>query len=379
MSKAGYKVFDSDAHVSEPPEAIDAYVDSAYKSALDKLKLPGIKTYRPNQIGFQRRLGARRSEGDNAPKAAQPTKGRHRQAPLPNTNTDPHQRIQDMNLEGVDTCVMLPTGVGSFCSVDDLGLERAVIQAYHRYIGDFCKAYPGRLYAAAVVSARNIEWSVEELKRVGKEAWPAAVFPSVPPGMPLDDPELDPLWKAAADNDLTIGLHTFTVLPPYAPGARDGSYFDNYWLARAAAHPWCGMRNMASLIGAGVMDRYPKLRIATLEAGHGWLPFWLARIDEHAKTIKSEIPELKHLPSEYATNGRYFQSIEVPEGEKLTNAVTDLLGDHVLMYASDYPHGESHFPHTVDLVMDWKDTPEARKRKLFWDNAVKCYPRCGLK
>src|SRR5687767_5965207 len=73
--KAGYKVFDSDAHVSEPPEAIDAYVDSAYKSALDKLKLPGIKTYRPNQIGFQRRLGAKRSADDAKPKAAQPTQG----------------------------------------------------------------------------------------------------------------------------------------------------------------------------------------------------------------------------------------------------------------------------------------------------------------
>ena len=57
----------------------------------------------------------------------------------------------------------------------------------------------------------------------------------------------------------------------------------------------------------------------------------------------------------------------------------DLLGDDVLMYASDYPHGESHFPHTVDMAMDWNDTSKARKQKLFWDNAVKCYPRSGLK
>jgi predicted TIM-barrel fold metal-dependent hydrolase len=175
---------------------------------------------------------------------------------------------------------------------------------------------------------------------------------------------------------MVVALHTFTVMPPYAPGGLDN--WDNLFLQRSGAHPWCGMRNMASLIGSGIMDRYPKLRVGTLEAGHGWLPFWLKRIDEHAKTIKSALAPLKHLPSEYAMSGRYFQSIEAPEGEILTNAVADIVGDDVLMYASDYPHGESHFPHTVDMVMDWK-MPEARKRKLFWDNAVKFYARAGLK
>ncbi len=77
------------------------------------------------------------------------------------------------------------------------------------------------------------------------------------------------------------------------------------------------------------------------------------------------------------TSGRYFQSIEIPEGVKLTSAVMDLVGDGVLMYASDYPHGESHFPKSVEMVLNW-DMPEARKRKLFWDNAVKLYARSGL-
>jgi predicted TIM-barrel fold metal-dependent hydrolase len=77
------------------------------------------------------------------------------------------------------------------------------------------------------------------------------------------------------------------------------------------------------------------------------------------------------------TCGRYFQSIEAPDGEKLTNAGIDLIGEDVLMYASDYPHGESHFPHTVEMVMNW-NMPVVRKRKLFWGNAVRLYARCGL-
>jgi uncharacterized protein len=137
------------------------------------------------------------------------------------------------------------------------------------------------------------------------------------------------------------------------------------------------MRNMASLIGSGVMDRYPSLRIGTLEAGHGWLPFWMTRLDEHAETIKAALPELQRRPSEYVTSGRYFQSIEIPEGPRLTNMVADLVGDHVLMYASDYPHGESHFPESAGLVVGW-EMEQGRKRKLLWDNAVRLYARAPV-
>ena len=131
------------------------------------------------------------------------------------------------------------------------------------------------------------------------------------------------------------------------------------------------------MIGSGVMDRYPTLRLGTLEAGHGWLPFWMARLDEHAKTIKAALPELRHFPSDYVMSGRYFQSIEIPEGAPLTNAVADLIGDDVLMYASDYPHGESHFPESTGVVMSWH-MGEDRKRKLLWDNAARLYRRAAL-
>jgi predicted TIM-barrel fold metal-dependent hydrolase len=248
-------------------------------------------------------------------------------------------------------------------------------RAYHRWMKDYCGAYPNRLGGVILVGTRDVESGLAEIKRCGKEPWAWAVMAYAPYGVPLDHPSLEPVWAAAQDHDLAVVLHTFTVMPPYAPGGLDT--WENLWLQRSAAHPWCGMRNMASLIGAGVMDRYPKLRVATLEAGHGWLPFWMSRIDEHAETIAAAIPKLKGKPSEYVMGGRYFQSIEIPEGAKLTNAVIDLVGEHVLMYASDYPHGESHFPKSVGMVLDWQ-MAEGRKRKLFWDNAVRLYARAGL-
>jgi len=248
-------------------------------------------------------------------------------------------------------------------------------RAYHRWMADYCGAYPERLGGVILVGTRDVPAGLAEIKRCGKERWAWAVMAYAPYGVPLDHPSLEPVWAAAQDHDLAVVLHTFTVMPPYAPGGLDT--WENLWLQRSAAHPWCGMRNMAAIIGAGVLDRYPRLRLATLEAGHGWLPFWMHRIDEHAETIASAIPKLKGKPSDYVTGGRYFQSIEIPEGDKLTNAVIDLVGEDVLMYASDYPHGESHFPKSVGKVLDW-DMPQARKRKLFWDNAVRLYARCGL-
>ena len=76
-------------------------------------------------------------------------------------------------------------------------------------------------------------------------------------------------------------------------------------------------------------------------------------------------------------SGRYYQSIEVSEGEQVTNMVADIVGENVLMYASDYPHGESAFPELASMVLDWAMDP-ARKRKLLWDNATRFYARAPV-
>jgi len=281
-----------------------------------------------------------------------------------------------MDYEGVDVNLTLPSGwFGTWTAGDDVALEMAMYRAYHRWMEDYCGAYPNRLGGVILAGARDIEGALAEIRRCGQACWAWGMMVYAPAGMPLDHPALEPLYAEAAELDLAVVLHIFTVMPPYAPGGQDT--WDNLWLQRSAAHPWCAMRNMAALIGSGVMDRYPTLRVGTLEAGHGWLPFWMARLDEHVETIKAALPELIHKPSEYVTGGRYFQSIEIPEGARLTNAVVDLIGEHVLMYASDYPHGESHFPESVSLVLDWEMDTE-RKSRLLWDNAARLYARAPV-
>ncbi len=383
MAKDGYKIFDSDTHVGPLINVIDQFMTDAERKKLEAwsefkvVNKAGNITYNRGQRRYRRKLGTAKAEETPGGYMAGFTGVAKKREVSPFVDADAAERIKDMDFEGADVNLTLPSGWwGTWTATDDVALEAGMYRAYHRWMEAYCGKFPGRLGGVILACGRDIPSAVEEIKRWGKSGWAWAVLPYAPYGMPLDHPDFEPVWAAAAEHDLAIALHTFTVMPPYAPGGTDN--WENLFLQRSASHPWCGMRNMASLIGSGLMDRYPKLRIGTLEAGHGWLPFWMARIDEHARTIRSEIPNLKMMPSEYVLSGRYFQSIEIPEGLKLTNSVIELIGEDVLMYASDYPHGESHFPESVGMVLDW-DMPRARKQKLFWDNAVKLYARCGLK
>ena len=383
MAKNGYRIFDSDTHVGPLINVLDPFMTDAEKKRLEGwsefkvVNKNGNVTYNRGQRRYRRKLGTAAADTAPAGYMAGFTGVAKKREVTPLCDADAAERIKDMDFEGVDVNLTLPSGwFGTFTAHDDVPLEAGMYRAYHRWMEAYCGKFPDRLGGVILACGRDIKSAVEEIHRWGKSRWAWGVLPYAPYGMPLDHPDFEPVWAAAAEHDLAITLHTFTVMPPYAPGGTDN--WENLFLQRSAAHPWCGMRNMASLIGSGLMDRYPKLRIGTLEAGHGWLPFWMARLDEHARTIRSEIPNIKMLPSEYVLSGRYFQSIEIPEGLKLTNAVMDLVGEDVLMYASDYPHGESHFPESVGMVLDW-DMPRARKNKLFWDNALKLYAHCGIK
>src|SRR5262249_6932944 len=153
-----------------------------------------------------------------------------------------------------DVNLLLPSGwFGAWTTVPDVGLELACFEAYNRWMADYCGAYPERLGGVIIVSGRDTEGGLAEIRRCSSERWPWGLFVYAPYGKPLDHPDFEAYWAAAEEHDLGVVLHTFTAMPPYAPGGLDT--WDNLWLQRSAAHPWCGMRNMAAVIGSGAMDR----------------------------------------------------------------------------------------------------------------------------
>jgi predicted TIM-barrel fold metal-dependent hydrolase len=87
------------------------------------------------------------------------------------------------------------------------------------------------------------------------------------------------------------------------------------------------------------------------------------------------LPPLKQKPSEYIRGPRYFQSIQIYEGEQSLRHAFEALGEGTLMFATDYPHSESWFPKSAEIVLGWTSLAESARRKLLWENALRCYRR----
>lgn len=384
-----FKIADADTHVTPLSDLLENYMSSVERDRLTPFHKFRIEAgifhregnasekafhyeYSFNTRRYLRRLGDAEPLDPQAKDSLPFQSSRHSQEPSFLLEDDPRERIKDMNLEHVDVNFMLQSGrFGIWTSQPDIEIENTWYLAYHRWMEDYCSAFPGRLTGVLICSGRDVESAVKQIHMWSGSSWAKGIFVYAPEGEPLDAPKLEPIWAAAAESNLAVVLHTFTADPPYAPGGRDT--WDNLWIQRSAAHPWCGMRNMAGIIGAGIMDRYVDLRVGVLEAGHGWLPFWVNRLDEHADMVKNALPPLKGKPSDYVTGGRYFQSIEMSEGVEVTQSVIDLLGDHILMFASDYPHGESWFPESTKTVLKWDMHGESTLKKLMWDNAARLY------
>jgi predicted TIM-barrel fold metal-dependent hydrolase len=392
MGKYGFRVLDADTHVYEPIEIIEKYLPASAKEALARLPVPvgrlplrgGLHIYNVGNVsGGERRLGTREKAARPSASAQQHASGapwgvrwKGPEFPSERVNVDPHARIADMDIEGVDVHVIIPTrGVNGFVATDDVRLEVAMYEAYHRYMADYCAPYPARLKSVVLVGVRDLDASLAELDRCAREPWPVAVFPITPVGFPLDDPALDRLWARAVEHDLAVLIHPFNLAHPRSPGL--GDLWDSIYLQRACGGVWAGMRAVATVTACGVLDRFPALRIGVVETGHGWLASWAFHLDEVAEMTRYAIAPIARKPSEYIRGPQYFHSIELHEGEGTVRSVIELLGPDTLMLGTDYPHTESWFPKSVETVVGWTTLSDDAKRKLLWDNAAALYRRCG--
>ena len=380
--KAGLHVYDADTHVNPAAEVLERYVDPSFRPRLAELApyraasgriiggTPDTHQYHVERKFYRRVLG---QAAPHETFTGRGTSWMGTQDPRLGVQDDQAEnRVKDMDDEGTDAHFQIPTSWISVVGLPDVELEVGLIRAYHRHMADFCGRFPGRLTTMVVASTRAVDEAVREIRQWGTSRWAVAVMPLLSKGIPLDHPDLEPICKAAQEHDLAVVPHSLTWSPPYFPGYQD--LWDNIFLGRLASHPWGGMRFMAAFIGAGIMDRYPSLRMDILECGFGWLPFWARRMNEQAIYVGGVAP-LKHAPSEYMTSGRFFCSIERHEGEDVFNFVNGFLGDDVLMFASDYPHSECQFPNSVDNILRWSSLKPDTKRKLLWDNATRFYKR----
>jgi predicted TIM-barrel fold metal-dependent hydrolase len=181
VAKNGYRIFDTDTHVGPSMDVLEAYLSAAEREQLGSYakfrsvaKRTGQVTYRMGVRTYERRLGRAEAGLDEGGGYMAGFTGAHKgRDPDPRVDHDVNARIQDMDFEGVDVNLLLPSGwFGSWTAVPEIDLELAAFRAYNRWMADYCGAYPERLGGVILVSGRDIDGGLAELRRCADEPWP---------------------------------------------------------------------------------------------------------------------------------------------------------------------------------------------------------------
>ncbi len=345
---------------------------------------PGERhVFRVRPIAFRRRPGTRAGEagavadrpafgvGGVAQASAQGT-GAIAVADVSDRNSA--LRLKDMDVEGVDQHVLIPGVWASACTVLPADLALLLYASYHRYMDEYCSADVRRLRGVMVIPGQDAETGAQWIRRYGEEPWCGAAQLLLPEGMPVDVPELEPIWQALDEQRLPLIIHPFTYEPPYFPGYRD--IWDNIVVARTAALPWNAQRFLAYLVLGGVLDRWPHVRVGFMETSSGWLHWWLKRLDMNMHYLSHAVDPPAKPIIEYVRNGQVSCAIELYEGAETAKTLIDLCGDGCILYSSDYPHSECEWPESPAVVRGWATIiGEGAVRKIFSDNPARFLAR----
>ena len=368
-----YNVIDADGHVLEPVELFDTYIDPAYRhraprlvvdtDGKERLLIEG-KIYGSSKgLGIVGGIGAR--DGSN-PEATEATMKYVDGRP---GGFDPHARIPDMDLDGIDAEFLYPS-MGLFSgAIQDPKLAAAVCRAYNRWLADYCAPYPDRLFGVAMLPMQSVDTAIEEMRFARKELGMKAAFlrPNPYGGRMLHHPEYERFWTEAEELDVAIGLHE---------GASGGmpqvgvDRFPTRGAQHIISHTMEMMLAAMSVIWQGVCDRHPRVRIGFLESGGGWIAPWLDRMDRHFDDKGFNDSGLSMRPSELFRRNCWI-SFEPVEGS--LDVLADYIGPHKILWATDYPHPDGFFPGAPDLIAKRPALSPATKHQILAGGAIGFY------
>jgi uncharacterized protein len=130
---------------------------------------------------------------------------------------------------------------------------------------------------------------------------------------------------------------------------------------------------MSALIGGGVFDLFPALRVGIFETSAGWVPWLVERLDGSYRPNSGLTPNLKRSPSEVVAEGRLYHAVETDE--RYMKQCIEALGDDMWLFATDYPHVGSPWPDGVEQILERADLSDASKAKILGENALRLCPR----
>ncbi len=357
----GVTVIDVDVHAHETPAALIPYCEMPWRKSLELISTAperylDIPFFAPQMAVWSPPF---------------PESGSQRRQVV----TSAAQMRKDLDDLRVDIGVIFPDNLLLLASLRDADYAVAIARAYNRWLLDEWLGEDNGLKGAIVAPSQNPILAAEEIRRCAAHKHVAAIYlPSCCVDPLYGHRCYDPVWEAAQETGLPVMLHSVTAIFPVFPF--NLNCFTTMFAAHIASHGFSMAANLLSMMETGVPARYPKLKIGFSEAGIGWVPWLMMRMDKEYRERRRELPFLSDLPSTYVREMFFAtQPIEEPDNMKEMATLMSLFGgERSVMFASDWPHHDFDHP---SKVLQIPLSPEIQKA-LLGDNA-KRYLRLGEK
>ena len=370
---AGYRLISSDSHVVEPPDLWTRYIDPEYRhraprvvreNGFDRWYADGHVSF--GIVGSDTQAG-RRFE---APESIQ-IDGIYDD--VRRGGYDPHAHVSDMDLDGVSADVVYPSVGLETWLIPSTDLLSAVFRAYNNWLAEFCSPYPHRIKGMAMVNVDLIADAVAELGRAKSLGLAGATIPQRPLFGRYDGPMCEPLWQAAESLEMPLTMHSGTSR--WSPNQK-AAFGNSRGMVEFINQEYDMRDNVVAMIFSVVFQRHPDLKVGLVEYEVCWAPYLLYRMDMAYQEIRR--PERfggrrfgnQMLPSDMFRRNMFicFQEDELGVGMR------EYLGVETLMWGNDYPHAESTFPRSREIVERFLDgVPLHEKRLIAGENCARLF------
>jgi predicted TIM-barrel fold metal-dependent hydrolase len=276
--------------------------------------------------------------------------------------------VEDNEADGVWGSVLYPSMGVLLYQEDDPRVLAATAAAYNEWMAEFCGAAPARLKGLAILDVENVASNVAQLERARALGLAGGIITVSPlPGQGYESARYEPFWEAAAGLGVPLSLHIATN----RMAAEVGSLYSEVGVANCDGQ----VRDaLARLVFSGVFERHPELRVGAVEFEAGWVPHFLERMDytytqRERQAGWHRFPD-GALPSDYFRRNVFVSFQEDPVAIHCRRQI----GVDRLCWGSDYPHTESTFPRSDEILAALLDeVPGPERLRITRDNAAALY------
>src|SRR4029453_2511533 len=293
-----YRIVSADSHTVEPPDLWEKWLEKKYLDTAPKLVDDGDGGHAwiymgpppPGPLGLVTCVGTH-------PEQLKWTGARYGETIHPSCY-DGAERLKIMDVDGVDAEMLYPPqrAMLTFMKNQDKDAHLAGIRAYNRWLKEgFCAPDPDRLIGIFQTPNVGVDVGVKEMHRAKKEGFRGVAISAWPSGGPNLSPEDAPFWEAAAELDMPVSIPLLLAAQQTKTPASKAASVAIGATAFALTIPL-----ITALIFQGVFDRIPKLRMAAVETGIGWIPHFLEMTDH--PWVRNAVwagTKLKKVPSDY--------------------------------------------------------------------------------